>query len=78
MEEAMKTILGSIFFLLINFVIKLLFLFWEVIEKTQANGKIREEFILVCNSLRKDLIHPNEYVRGRTLRLLTKLPYVGK
>jgi len=24
------------------------------------------------------LIHPNEYVRGRTLRLLTKLPYVGK
>ena len=57
---------------------KLLFLFWEVIEKTQQNGKIREEFILVCNSLRKDLMHPNEYVRGRTLRLLTKLPYVGK
>jgi coatomer subunit beta len=56
---------------------KLLFLFWEVIEKTQPNGKIREEFILVCNSLRKDLTHPNEYVRGRTLRLLTKLPYVG-
>lgn len=56
---------------------KLLFLFWEVIEKQHVNtGKIREEFLLVCNSLRKDLTHPNEYVRGRTLRLLTKLPYV--
>ena len=34
---------------------KLLFLFWEVIEKTNSNGKIKDEFILVCNYLRKDL-----------------------
>jgi coatomer subunit beta len=54
---------------------KLLFLFWEVIEKRHPDGKIREEFLLVCNSLRKDLTHPNEYVRGRTLRLISKLPY---
>lgn len=53
---------------------KLLFLFWEVIEKQNPDGKIKEEFILVCNSLRKDLEHPNEYIRGRTLRLLTKMP----
>lgn len=52
---------------------KLLFLFWEVIEKTNSNGKIKDEFILVCNYLRKDLDSPNEYIRGRTLRLLTKL-----
>src|SRR5438552_3011094 len=54
---------------------KLLFLFWEVIEKRSSNGKLREEFLLVCNSLRKDLIHANEYIRGRTLRLLSKLPF---
>lgn len=53
---------------------KLLILFWEVIEK-HKDGKLREEFFLVCNTIRKDLIHPNEYVRGRTLRLLTKLPF---
>ena len=52
---------------------KLLFLFWEVIEKTNSNGKIKDEFILVCNYLRKDLDSPNEYIVGRTLRLLTKL-----
>ena len=54
---------------------KLLFLFWEVIEKKNNKNELREEFLLVCNSLRKDLIHPNEYVRGRTLRLVSKLPY---
>ena len=54
---------------------KLLFLFWEIIEKQNPNGKIKDEFILVCNSLRKDLESPNEYVRGRVLRLLTKLPH---
>ena len=54
---------------------KILFLFWEVIEKKNPNGKLKDEFILVCNSLRKDLESPNEYVRGRVLRLLTKLPY---
>ena len=53
---------------------KLLFLFWEIVEKTNKDGKIKEEFILVCNTLRKDLDSPNEYIRGRTLRLLTKIP----
>ncbi len=53
---------------------KLLFLFWEIIDKQNKDGKIKDEFILVCNSLRKDLESPNEYVRGRVLRLLTKLP----
>jgi vesicle coat complex subunit len=26
--------------------------------------------ILVCDAYRKDLLHPNEYVRGSTLRYL--------
>ena len=33
--------------------------------------------ILVCNSLRSDILHPNEFIRGRTLRLLSKLMFRG-
>lgn len=54
---------------------KLLMLFWEVVEKLKANGELMEEMILVCNALRNDLMHPNEYVRGATLRLLCKMKY---
>ena len=54
---------------------KLLFLFWEVIDKHKPDGSMKDEIILVCNGIRKDLDSPNEYIRGRTLRLLTKLPY---
>jgi len=52
---------------------KILLFYWEVIEKTHANGSLKEEMILVCNSLRKDLLHPNEYIRGRTLKLLSRI-----
>lgn len=31
------------------------------------------EMILVCNALRNDLIHPNEYIRGSILRLICKI-----
>merc|ERR1719261_1013642 len=31
--------------------------------------------ILVCNALRNDLSHANEYVRGSTLRLICKIKY---
>ena len=54
---------------------KLLFLFWELVDKHKPDGTIKDEIILVCNGIRKDLDSPNEYIRGRTLRLLTKLPY---
>ena len=54
---------------------KLLFLFWAVIDKHKPDGSMKDEIILVCNGIRKDLDSPNEYIRGRTLRLLTKLPY---
>lgn len=33
--------------------------------------------ILVCNSIRNDLLHPNEYIRGRTLRLLSRVMHRG-
>lgn len=56
---------------------KLLLLFWEVIEKhnKQKPTELKSEFLLVCNSIRKDLTSPNEYIRGRILRLVSKLPY---
>eukprot|EP00033_Pygsuia_biforma_P002544 GCRY01002815.1.p1 GENE.GCRY01002815.1~~GCRY01002815.1.p1 ORF type:complete len:953 (+),score=322.44 GCRY01002815.1:219-3077(+) len=52
---------------------KLLLVFWEVIEKHGPDGKLKPEFILVCNALLEDLKHPNEYIRGATLRFLAKL-----
>ena len=54
---------------------KMLFLFWEVIDKHKPDGTMKDEIILLCNGIRKDLDSPNECIRGRTLRLLTKLPY---
>ncbi|KZT56128.1 putative coatomer complex beta chain [Calocera cornea HHB12733] len=52
---------------------KLLHFYWEVCPKYDDNGKLKQEMILVCNAIRNDLQHPNEYVRGATLRFLQKL-----
>lgn len=52
---------------------KLLLVFWEVVPKYTPDGKLMHEMILVCDAYRKDLQHPNEFVRGSTLRFLCKL-----
>lgn len=52
---------------------KLLYFFWEVCPKLDADGKLKQEMILVCNAIRNDIQHPNEYIRGLTLRFLNKL-----
>lgn len=52
---------------------KLLFLYWEIVEKTNVDGTVKDEITLACNALRKDLLSPNEYIRGRTLRLVSKI-----
>lgn len=52
---------------------KLLLIFWEIVPKTTADGKLLQEMILVCDAYRKDLQHPNEFIRGSTLRFLCKL-----
>ncbi|GAB6021950.1 Coatomer subunit beta [Chamberlinius hualienensis] len=52
---------------------KLLLIFWEIVPKTSADGKLLHEMILVCDAYRKDLQHPNEFIRGSTLRFLCKL-----
>ncbi|ORX92698.1 Coatomer, beta subunit [Basidiobolus meristosporus CBS 931.73] len=52
---------------------KLLHFYWEICPKTNADGKLKQEMLLVCNALRSDLQHPNEYIRGATLRIVSKL-----
>ncbi|KAJ9240544.1 hypothetical protein DTO169E5_3876 [Paecilomyces variotii] len=52
---------------------KLLYFYYEICPKLDANGRLKQEMILVCNGIRNDLQHPNEYVRGNTLRFLCKL-----
>ncbi|KAL2019300.1 hypothetical protein VTK56DRAFT_9767 [Thermocarpiscus australiensis] len=52
---------------------KLLYFYYEICPKLDAHGKLKQEFILVCNGIRNDLQHPNEYIRGNTLRFLCKL-----
>ncbi|KAK4126035.1 Coatomer, beta subunit [Parathielavia appendiculata] len=52
---------------------KLLYFYYEICPKLDAHGKLKQEFILVCNGIRNDLQHPNEFIRGNTLRFLCKL-----
>ncbi|KAL7020764.1 hypothetical protein ACKWTF_011640 [Chironomus riparius] len=52
---------------------KLLLIYWEIVPKVSGDGKLLHEMILVCDAYRKDLQHPNEFLRGSTLRFLCKL-----
>lgn len=54
---------------------KTLIFYWEVIDKLNEDGKLKQEMILVVNLLRNDLLHPNEYIRGRSLRLMARMPF---
>ena len=48
-------------------------IYWEIVPKYGADGKLLPEMILVCNALRNDLTSPNEYIRGCMLRFICKL-----
>ena len=52
---------------------KLVLYFWEVCEKVDSEGKLLPELILLVDFLRRDLQHPNEFIRGATLRFLCGL-----
>lgn len=54
---------------------KLSLLYWEIVEKTKPDGSIKDEMVMLCNALRKDLLSPNEFVRARTLRLIARMRY---
>ncbi|KAG6416141.1 hypothetical protein SASPL_123565 [Salvia splendens] len=55
---------------------KLLLLYLEIIDKIDAKGRVLPEMILICQNLRNNLIHPNEYIRGVTLRFLCRISEV--
>jgi coatomer subunit beta len=49
-------------------------MYWEIIEKKNPQtGHLLSEMILICNALKNNLTHPNEYIRGSTLRFLCKI-----
>lgn len=48
-------------------------IYWEVIEKKNLDGTVKGQFMLVNNSFRKDLEHANEFVVGRSLRLISRI-----
>ncbi|XP_047084294.1 coatomer subunit beta-2-like [Lolium rigidum] len=52
---------------------KLLLLYLEIIDKRDPAGRVLPEMILVCQKLRDNLRHLNEYIRGITLRFLCRL-----
>ncbi|OIV89950.1 hypothetical protein TanjilG_24449 [Lupinus angustifolius] len=52
---------------------KLLLLYLEIIDKTDSHGKVLPEMILICQNLRNNLQHPNEFIRGVTLRFLCRI-----
>ena len=54
---------------------KLLFIFWEIVEKKKPDGSMITEMILTCNLIRKDLLHSNEYVRAKTLRMVSNMMF---
>nr|Q9NFU6.1 RecName: Full=Coatomer subunit beta; AltName: Full=Beta-coat protein; Short=Beta-COP [Trypanosoma brucei brucei]CAB87383.1 putative coatomer beta subunit [Trypanosoma brucei brucei] len=56
-----------------HYIKKLVLYFWEVVDKTDASGKLLSEMILICSFLREDLLHPNEYIRGLALRFMCKV-----
>lgn len=58
---------------------KVMLLYWEVIEKSKSpnDPTLKDEMFLACNSLRSDLLSHNEYLRGRTLRLVSKIMHRG-
>ena len=56
-----------------HFVQKLLLLYLETIQKTDSSGKLLPEMILICQNLRNNLQHPNEYIRGVTLRFICRI-----
>lgn len=73
MPSLLMTIIRFVMPLQDHAIKKLLLVFWEVVPKYTADGKMLHEMILVCDAYRKDLQHPNEFIQGSTLRFLCKL-----
>lgn len=73
MPSLLMTVIRFVMPLQDHMIKKMLLIFWEIVPKYTADGKMLHEMILVCDAYRKDLQHPNEFIRGSTLRFLCKL-----
>jgi coatomer subunit beta len=73
MQSLLMTVIRFVMPLQDHTLKKMLLVFWEVVPKYTPDGKMLHEMILVCDAYRKDLQHPNEFIRGSTLRFLCKL-----
>lgn len=51
-----------------------MFLYWEIVDKFKPDGKVKDEVFLTTHNFRLDLMHPNEFVAGRALRLVAQIP----
>lgn len=47
--------------------------YWECAQKCDDKGELKPEMILVCNAIMNNLKHANEFIRGCTLRFLSKI-----
>ncbi|TBU01220.1 subunit beta of coatomer complex [Hamiltosporidium tvaerminnensis] len=57
-----------------NKVLKSLFYkFLIMTPKTDSDGRILGEFLIITNQIRKDLTHPNEYLRSKVLQFIATL-----
>lgn len=52
---------------------KQLMIYWEIVEKKNLDGSMKDEFMMVCNNFRNDLMHANEFIVGRALRLIGRI-----
>jgi coatomer subunit beta len=58
---------------------KALVIYWEIVEKNKSptDKSLKDEMFLACNTLRNDLLSQNEYLRARTLRLISRCMHRG-
>lgn len=56
-----------------NYYMHSFYSYWECAQKCDENGELKPEMILVCNAIMNNLKHANEYIRGCTLRFLSKI-----
>jgi len=51
---------------------KLMFLYFEIVETRDRKGELKPIFLLICDAIGKDLLHPNEYIRSAALRFISR------
>jgi len=75
-EQISKLLMSVIRFILPsedNQIKKRLQIFWENCIFTNEDGSLKSEMILVCDTIRRDLQSPNEFIRGSTCRMLCNI-----